>query len=663
MLLLNANFVEPQKSASRKPAQNSVRRIKNIARSSGFGRSDLFRISDFGLRISRNAHNAINAINAINAHNAHNANNANNANNALERSCSARITCATMNIEKIIKYVRRGRAKARRVAQAGSLLYRRLAICEARRTADLRYPPYALANAYDPDQVRAADGSFSADVADAVAAAQDASALAHQDCSAEAHERVAKLHRVAAQRHADAGNDDAAAFHEAIAKGHDAFAASVCDAGAIPNSLAVEESCRSAQISGRRSNAALPASRPSTLVLTNAAAIDDDGWGLIAPFGEHPKTRLFRDETGQVREQKFIQVLDNEAADAMVAKENSFFRKLKRAIVGIPVYKGHGDLNDADPAAISNESKKIKLGVVDQIRKSARGIEAHFALDNEGAKAVEQEDHKYPSAFWWVLPNGTRGNAILAKPFKLISVALTPYPNISGVESLANARQTNPATSGSASRVSDANPITKEDTMKKLLLGWLAARGVALANDAADETVLKAFEKHVSGQTASLTSLGYEKTLLKITALENEKSTLAARNRELATAIKREQAACQAERRSVAEALADLAIHRGIKTVAERNATIQALANTRELTKDAIALLTQKPAHTTTTNGRDVSGKQHAALENEQETAVREYQTVFAAELPLCNQDATKAHASVMKKYPTLAEKFRARKS
>jgi hypothetical protein len=188
---------------------------------------------------------------------------------------------------------------------------------------------------------------------------------------------------------------------------------------------------------------------------------------------------------------------------------------------------------------------------------------------------------------------------------------------------------------------------------------------VALANDAGDETVLQAFEKHVSGQTASLTSLGYEKALLsgKITALENEKSALAGRNRELAAAIKNELAARMAERRNVAEALTDLAIHRGIRTVAERNATIEALANAKDFTKDTMALLTQKPTHTTTTNGRDVSGKQNAALENEEATALREYQTAFAAELPVCNQDATKAHAAVMKKYPTLAEKFRAKKS
>lgn len=51
-----------------------------------------------------------------------------------------------------------------------------------------------------------------------------------------------------------------------------------------------------------------------TLILCNATVIDDDGWALIAPFGEHPKTRLAR-VNGVPTEQKFIQVLDNAAAD------------------------------------------------------------------------------------------------------------------------------------------------------------------------------------------------------------------------------------------------------------------------------------------------------------------------------------------------------------
>jgi hypothetical protein len=103
------------------------------------------------------------------------------------------------------------------------------------------------------------------------------------------------------------------------------------------------------------------------LALDNEGELDADGWALIAPFWEHPKTRVFR-EGGQVKEQQFLQVLDNDSADAMMAKENSFFRTLRRALVGIPVYKGHGDLNEADPQAVANETRKIKLGGVDRIR-------------------------------------------------------------------------------------------------------------------------------------------------------------------------------------------------------------------------------------------------------------------------------------------------------
>jgi hypothetical protein len=304
----------------------------------------------------------------------------------------------------------------------------------------------SIANAFDPDQTRSSEGTFSAEAADATSAAHKATAEAYTEHTAESHGRAARLHRVAAARQAQHGHHDHAALLEAIARGHDRMAARLQNAegrmapnaeGRMQNAETGEENseARKSYIVNRNSPTA-PAldSRPSTLVLENASAIDDDGWGLIAPFGEHPKTRVFH-ENGSIKEQRFIQVLDNEAADAMTAKENSFFGRLKRAVIGIPVFKGHGDLQDADPAAITNEAQKIKLGIVDQIRKTARGIEAHFALDNDGVKAVTREGYKYPSAFWWVLPNGRRGDAILARPFKLISVALTPYPNISGVES------------------------------------------------------------------------------------------------------------------------------------------------------------------------------------------------------------------------------------
>ncbi len=236
------------------------------------------------------------------------------------------------------------------------------------------------------------------------------------------------------------------------------------------------------------------AADPAELVLDNAAALDDDGWALIAPFGRHPKTRVFTD-AGQVKEQQFIQVLDNESADAMVGKENSFFSKLKRALVGIPVFKGHGDLKDHDPKALGNE-QKIKLGVVDQIRKSERGIEAHFALDNDGAAAVAA-GWKLPSALWLVLPIGNEvqangQNAILARPFKLISVALTQFPNIPGVESLANQAGPGPTVkpAGPGPTVPTATINQNETMLHEQIVGLLIGKKVALSNAAPDSEII-----------------------------------------------------------------------------------------------------------------------------------------------------------------------------
>jgi len=388
------------------------------------------------------------------------------------------------------------------------------------------------------------------------------------------------------------------------------------------------------------------------IALGNQVAIDDDGWALIAPFGEWPKTRVYR-EDGVIKEQKFLQVLDNESADALLAKENSFFRKLKRALVGIPVYKGHGDLNDCDPKAIGNESQKIKLGVVDQVRKSARGIEAHFALDNDGAEAVAA-GYKFPSSFWWVLPNGKRGDEILARPIKLISVALTSFPNISGVESLANARSITPAAEASRQQ-------TEKDHMKSLVIGWLAAKGIVLANDASDEKVLEAIQKHATEQGTAVAALGNEKTTLsgKITALENDKAAETKRANEAVTALGNEQTARKAERKGRAEVVVDLAITNGKLAVAQRDAEILVLCNAKdeaEFTTAAEKLLKSATQHKTVANRE--GGK---ALANDGDDARATYDREFGKAMEEC-KDPIKAHTKVMK-LPGLADKLRVKKN
>src|ERR1700683_1563181 len=129
------------------------------------------------------------------------------------------------------------------------------------------------------------------------------------------------------------------------------------------------------------------------VILGNSGAIDDEGWALIAPFGEWPKTRVVRKGSRAV-EERFIQVLDNAAAEALVKKENGIFRRIKRAIVGIPVYAGHPDLADHAPETLAGRGgssasrEKKQIGIVDKVRRGRRGSGARFGLSPEGAEAV-----------------------------------------------------------------------------------------------------------------------------------------------------------------------------------------------------------------------------------------------------------------------------------
>jgi len=408
---------------------------------------------------------------------------------------------------------------------------------------------------------------------------------------------------------------------------------------------------------------------PFSAINNDVTELDADGWALIAPFGNHPKTRVYR-ENGLVKEQKFIQVLDHESADALMNGENSFFRKLKRALIGIPVYKGHGDLNDVDPKALASETQKIKLGVVDQIRKAeprpgrCGGIEAHFALDNDGAEAVAA-GWKLPSAFWLVMPIGNESlpdgqTAIRARPFKLLSVALTQFPNISGVESLANQRDAGPQ----SREVQHAAKQTEKtnDTMKQILIGWLAAQGIALANEATDQAVFEAFTKEMSTRSANISALGNEKTTLAtvtVPTLTKERDDYKKKSEDAGVALGNEQSARKAERKSAATFAVDLAIQRGKLTVADRETKITALENSTTFEADAKALTDGKPVVKIAGESTE-SGKQQAALGNEAKQAQAEYAQAFATELVATGQNPVQAHRNIMSmpKYSGLAAKL-----
>jgi hypothetical protein len=385
-------------------------------------------------------------------------------------------------------------------------------------------------------------------------------------------------------------------------------------------------------------------------LLANDAVLDEDGWALIAPFGEHPKTRFVK-KNGTMQREQFIQVLDHQSADQLLSRENSLFRRIRRAVVGIPVYKGHPDLGDYSPESAARAARKEIIGTIDKVRKTERGLEAHFVLTPAGADAVEHEGCKYPSALWYVQPVGRRGGATLARPFKLLSAGLTAHPNISGVESLANARPAGPT-----------HEPTKEPDMK-LIAGWLRAHGAAFddAESPAEYEILAALQKLHASATGQAEALGNENSTLNgLNAdlkerLSNLQSSTAALENENG-ALKSQAAA---DRKGRAAALVDLAIARGKLAVSERPARLLSLENSADFEREAAAML-DLPARFKTA-GSSESGKilsNHGATGDARE----EYCAAVERHMKETGEtDPVKAHHNVMQNHPCLAEKLRVR--
>jgi hypothetical protein len=322
------------------------------------------------------------------------------------------------------------------------------------------------------------------------------------------------------------------------------------------------------------------------LVLDNELALDNEGWALLAPFGEHWKARTV-EKDGQMVRETFVQVFDEESVDAVVANEagSGLLGRIKRALIKRPIYNGHPDLKMYSPETVTmgNESL-IPLGVNDGCRKTARGLEFKPLLVPEGAKAVEG-GCKFPSGLFLLKRTGNvRGDgAIEVRPFALASIGLTAHPNISGVDSLANANANTPAARKETALCGEsALPKTeRKEEMKSLLIGWLAAQGIALANESTEQAVFDAFLKEMGTRTATSTALGNEKTTLTT----NVQSLTAARDAEkkraddAVTALANEQTALKAERKARCEACVDLAIAQGRMDVAGRDGKVTELVS------------------------------------------------------------------------------------
>lgn len=217
---------------------------------------------------------------------------------------------------------------------------------------------------------------------------------------------------------------------------------------------------------------------PTFEMMMNEATVDDDGWALI-PFGDWPH------EMGM---QKFHRQQGEALVNAFQSKANRF----RRAICGLPIFKGHPD---SPVAAIANQyPDKGEKGQIAEMEVRPNGLALKLVLSNEGADLVKK-GWKFISPMWIANLISKAGESYrVFAPTVLRSVGLVSKPNIPSL-SLANSAP------GAGNQKTTMNkeqllallglPATATDAEINAKLSVLGNSATALANEQTAHTTAK----------------------------------------------------------------------------------------------------------------------------------------------------------------------------
>lgn len=160
---------------------------------------------------------------------------------------------------------------------------------------------------------------------------------------------------------------------------------------------------------------------------------------------------------------KGFQRFGQKEAEAIVGAFRSVCGKLKRALVGAPVYRGHPD----NPEMANQYPDKTEYGQVCDMEVDDHGLRLKHVLSNAGAALATKLGLDRISPNWLVSDTGdTKDGRPIYAPFSIKSIGLVKRPNIPNL-SLVNSAENDP--------------------MKDKLILLLA-----LANSATDDEILAA---------------------------------------------------------------------------------------------------------------------------------------------------------------------------
>lgn len=352
-------------------------------------------------------------------------------------------------------------------------------------------------------------------------------------------------------------------------------------------------------------NEAMPDGTPLVGLSNELGVIGGDGWAII-PYGDHPNERG-------------LQPFGRAEAERMVGYFKNTWNSIKRAFVGMPVYRGHPDMaktvrvelqREKDPAkraglqALINTIErrypdKTVYGTITDLEARDTGLALRVVLTEEGAALVNEQGLGSFSPHWLGIAGAPSPDGKpTQRPIFLVSIGLTDRPNIPGT-SLVNDQPDFPAMNH-----------------KLLLIQLLAAMGRPLANEASEEQIAAA-------QAAAIAAAPGLLARPEATALVNEQGRVTQLTGELGTAniaLANERAAHEATRKARNELLVVAAIQAGRITEAQKPVWLGRLE--RDFAGESVALANEQGAVKTRARTDGVGARKPGNSASDQFTAL-----------------------------------------
>lgn len=335
--------------------------------------------------------------------------------------------------------------------------------------------------------------------------------------------------------------------------------------------------------------------------LSNEFDASADGWALISPYGDFPHS-------------DGLQRVTRESAETMVGNFKSLGGRIKRAIFGLPIFKGHPDVK----AFANIHRDRTVYGVFADLEARAEGFYGKPILTDQG-EAVVESGEKYLSPHWKARKVGLANGQTIFEPVVLASVGLTARPNIPG-RSLVNSQPN-----------------------ENIMIEWIKGL-LGLGNEATEDEVKQAVQ--ALHKRPEPTALANEQTAR--VAVEGERDTLRGERDTLESEKATAETAFANERKARVGLLVDGAVKEGRILEADRAKWTGRLE--RDFEAESGALANEKAALKT--------GSTTAALGNRKVDGSRidRIQALVNEEMPKTGHDYDKAFANVKRAHPGLFE-------